>query len=368
MQRRQFLLATASIAVLGSIGAMFGYSITPKSGNIKRLIVSAAKHKNGQYFVIAATPSGHVVSQTQLPKRAHDTLSLTNKSNHVLVFARRPDTFAIEVNVITGEITRTFKSQKGRHFYGHGALSQDGRFLFTTENDFVTNRGLIVVRDTQNYQVVSEFNSGGIGPHQIKIMPGGNQLVVANGGIQTHPRFPRMKLNIDTMAPNLAYLDVESGEVVDTFTPPHHQQSIRHIDVNEDGVVLAGIQFQGDKNQKVPLVYSHKGQDQLQAMQTSNDIWANMRQYTASVIVSGNSAYVTCPRGDEITHWDLRTHTLIAQHTLKDVAGATHGLNASDSPIFSSGLGILMSSIGSIHAQQLSEFVFDNHMTSIVIT
>jgi hypothetical protein len=309
MRRRQFLLASAYFAALGSIGAITGHLMAPKRGNTKNLIVSAAKHKNGQ--------------------RAHDTLALTNKANHVVVFARRPDNFAIEVNVLSGEITRTFQSQKGRHFYGHGALSQDGLFLFTTENDFETNRGLIVVRDTQNYQVVGEFNSGGIGPHQIKVMPDGNQLVVANGGIQTHPEFPRMKLNIDTMAPNLAYLDIDSGMIIDTFISPHHQQSIRHIDVNDEGTVLVGIQFQGDKNQTVPLVYSHSGQDQLQVMHTSNTVWDSMRHYTASAFVSGNSAYLTCPRGDMITHWDLLTHTLIAQHTLKDVAGAAQGLSPS---------------------------------------
>jgi hypothetical protein len=364
MNRRQFLSAGASLAAFGGIYATGGYLSLPDSNSTNTLLVSAAQHKNGEHYVIAVSPTGDVISQTLLPKRAHDTLALVNKKNHVLVFARRPDTFALEINVLTGNVTHSFTSEEGRHFYGHGALSGDGHLLFTTENDYKSGRGIIVVRDTQNYQVIGEMDSGGVGPHQLKVMPNGKQLVVANGGILTHPDWPRMKLNIDTMAPNLAYIDIQSGAVINTFTPPNHQQSIRHIDVNEHGIVIAGIQFQGDKRNQLPLIYIHNGEDALQPMQAPEAVWHSMRQYTASVIVNGNEAYVSCPKGDMITHWSIDTKTLLAKKTLNDVAGIAQGAGLSRGPTFSSGLGKLVSLAPNTEIK-VSQFKFDNHMISL---
>ena len=39
----------------------------------------------------------------------------------------------------------------------------------------------------------------------------GETLVVANGGIATHPDLPRVKLNLPTMAPSLCFVDRRSG-------------------------------------------------------------------------------------------------------------------------------------------------------------
>ena len=43
-------------------------------------------------------------------------------------------------------------------------------------------------------------------PHEILRFPGSDTLIVANGGIQTHPDTGRAKLNIERMLPNLSYL------------------------------------------------------------------------------------------------------------------------------------------------------------------
>ena len=77
----------------------------------------------------------------------------------------------------------------GRHFYGHGCLSADKSVLFTTENDYDAVKGVIGIRDAKDFQSVGEYSSYGIGPHDIHLMPDGKTLVVANGGIQTHPDF-----------------------------------------------------------------------------------------------------------------------------------------------------------------------------------
>ncbi len=42
-------------------------------------------------------------------------------------------------------------------------------------------------------------------------MPGGRRLVVANGGLRTHPDTGRETLNPDDMSPNLALIDLATG-------------------------------------------------------------------------------------------------------------------------------------------------------------
>lgn len=180
--------------------------------------VNAANNK--QYCAVALDSTGNIKSKVYLPARGHDVLACSHKPGHALVFARRPDRFAMEIDFVNGKITHQFNTQTDTHFYGHGSLSKDGRYLYTTENLYNKGIGLVVVRDTQNYQVIERYTSGGIGPHQLAFLPNSNILVIANGGINTHPDYPRIKLNLDDMSPNLSYMDTSNGKIIDTFTPP----------------------------------------------------------------------------------------------------------------------------------------------------
>ncbi|HBM41824.1 MAG TPA: DUF1513 domain-containing protein, partial [Sulfitobacter sp.] len=64
-----------------------------------------------------------------------------------------------------------------------------------------------------------------------KRLPGGDTLVVANGGIDTHPDSGRAKLNIPTMRPNLTYIN--DRRILEQIELPHdmHRNSIRHLAV-----------------------------------------------------------------------------------------------------------------------------------------
>ena len=61
--------------------------------------------------------------------------------------------------------------------------------------------------------------NGSFGPHEIRLLPQGDTLVVANGGIETHPDSGRSKLNLPTMRPNLAYITID-GALKDRVAPP----------------------------------------------------------------------------------------------------------------------------------------------------
>ena len=83
---------------------------------------------------------------------------------------------------------------------------------------------------------------------------------IANGGILTHPDYERLKLNLDTMKPSIAYLDVAGGEVVEQvfLDDALHRLSIRHMALDAAGDVWFGCQWEGEPGERPPLVGRHR--------------------------------------------------------------------------------------------------------------
>jgi hypothetical protein len=361
INRRQFILG-ASQAVLA---AWLLPSCTTQQP--EQWVVSACNDQQNQNMAAAINSRGEIVSCVKLPARCHDSLALPQKPGHALVFCRRPNRFALEIDFISGNIVNSIQSQADSHFYGHGVLSRDGQYLYTTENLYDKKRGLVVVRDAHNYQVLDRFDSGGVGPHELALMPDGNTLVVANGGIETHPEQPRRKLNLAEMQPNLAYLDIVSGKILSSYAPPDNQLSIRHLIVSPSGSVYAGAQYQARKSTIQPLVFAHNGEDSLQAFTAPQTQWLRMQQYTSSLLVMDNLLCVSCPRGSHLSFWDTTTLSFIDQQPFSDVSGLAY----SDGRILaSSGEGLIKTLD---HTQPITgpakmgtlALKFDNHMTMI---
>ena len=361
INRRQFMLGASQAA----LAAWLLPACTAQKS--EQWLVSTCNDQQGQNMVAAINSQGQIVSTVNLPARGHDSLALPHKPGHALVFARRPDRFAIEVDFINSEIVSHIQSQADSHFYGHGAFSKDNKYLYTTENLYDKKRGLIVVRDAQTYQVLDRFDSGGIGPHELMLMPDGNTLVIANGGIETHPSQPRKKLNIKTMQPNLAYFDISTGKILSSYVPPDNQLSIRHLTVSPKGVVYTGAQYQGSRSSIQPLVFAHHGEDSLQAFIASQTQWFKMQQYTASLLVKDGLLCVSCPRGSHLSFWGTATQEFVGQQIFSDVSGVAY---SNGNLLASSGKGLLkklnhanpITGPTSISSLALK---FDNHMTMI---
>jgi hypothetical protein len=360
--RRQFLIATAI-----SSAAAIGY--IPFAQSKKQWLVSACSNNKNEHFVAAFDLNGTIINQVKLPARGHDAIAIPGKPGHALIFARRPGTFILEVDFINGRVTKKITSAENTHFYGHGVISEKHNILLTSENDFSSGQGRIMVRDSQDYRLLEQFDSGGVGPHQLRLMPDENSLVIANGGIRTHPDQPRKKLNITTMLPNMAYLTIASGKVDQKLSLNNHKLSIRHLDISKQGKVIAGLQYQGARNDLVPLAISHHGEDSLSFLSASNDIWRSMNQYTASVCIDDKLSLVaiSCPRADLITYWSLESGEYLTSEKFSDGAGLTR----IDKIYATSGKGRLITSrVTSKNSHDVKEFSFsnlkwDNHLTHI---
>ena len=71
----------------------------------------------------------------------------------------------------------------------------------------------------------------------------------------------REEMNLDRMRPSLVYLNRHNGALLEQVMPEHNQMSVRHLAMHDDGTVMIGIQFQGERHINVPLVLTHKRGD-----------------------------------------------------------------------------------------------------------
>lgn len=317
--RRTFITGAAAVGIAPS-------STWADVGNPNYL--SAAKMRDGSFLLFGLDADVRPLFSLPLPGRGHAAAGHPNRPEAV-AFARRPGTFAMVLDCARGTLTTTLVTPPERHFYGHGVFSEDGSRLFTTENAFEIGEGRIGIWAADDgYRRIGEFWSGGVGPHDIARLPGSDMLVVANGGIDTHPDTGREKLNIPTMRPNLAYITGE-GAVLDRveLQPEMHKSSIRHLAVRSDATVCFGCQWQGDLSDVPPLIGMHRLGEAAKLLRRDDPNHRALNGYVGSIAFSRDGAVVgfTAPRGGRAEFYDIGAAVWGQSSLSDDVCGIAPG-------------------------------------------
>ena len=325
--------------------------------------LSAAGLPDGGFALCGIGPDMDLRFQIALPGRGHAAAAHPTRPEAV-AFARRPGTFAVVIDCAAGRETAQMTAPKGRHFYGHGTFSLDGRWLYTTENDYEAARGVIGVWDAAHgYVRAGEFASGGVGPHEIRRMPASDVLVVANGGIETHPASGRTKLNIPVMQPNLAY--IEDGRVTETAELPRgmHKGSIRHIALSGSGEVAFGLQWQGGADGPTLVGLHRRGEAVRLCSAPDNDLRA-MQGYIGSVVFANGQreVAVTSPRGGLVQIFDAATAQYISSSEFADACGVVACLGGL---LVASGTGDLWRLGADARRAQHPALKWDNHLVAV---
>lgn len=332
--------------------------------------LTTARDKLSGNFRLARVDSDlNIVWEQPLPGRAHGT-NLTPDGKAALVVGRRPGKFAVLFNVADGETIRTLEPVTGRHFYGHGVFSRDASTLFTTENAYETGDGVIGVYDARDgYKRIGEFPSGGVGPHQLDLLPDGRTLTIANGGIQTHPDRGREKLNLDTMHSSLTLIDSESGTIKDDFRLADADDrllSLRHLALDGSRVVIVA-QDQATDGHKRQLTYycDTAGKEGLTPLATPGTAKPHFNGYCGSVAADAatGTVAVTSPRGNTVAIWRSKGtgYEWLGEVSLADCCGL-------GGCIVTTGSGIVrkMDAEGRTVAERSYPFrQWDNHLTPI---
>ncbi len=314
-RRRLLIGGAAALAV-----ARFGGAAAAPAG---APFVSSRADGAGANFVTGFDAAGGIVFDHALPARGHG--SAFGAQGRIVHFARRPGRFALVLDSY-GRVAARIDSVVGRHFEGHGAFSPDGGLLYATENDIEAARGVIGVYDAGDaFRRVAEFDSGGMDPHELRLMPDGTTLVVANGGILTHPDYPQENLDIAGMDPSLAYVDRRDGTLVARHRLPAElrQLSIHHLAVAGDGTVYAVVQDAIKRAEVLPLVIEHRPGAEPAWIDPGAPTTARLAGYCGSAAIDrgGRIVAVSSPRGGYVMFWDRAEQRALGGLELADVCG-----------------------------------------------
>lgn len=328
LKRRQFFV------LAGGLLAAPAFAVS--SAGRQPLFLSAASDSDDNHWVVGFEQTGNAVSQVfrhALPARAHH-IAVHDGLGIYVVLARRPGRYLWVGDLATGARLAEITVPHERHLYGHGVFSVDGSRFYTTENAWQLingDSGRVVAWDVAragnsiSMTRRAEFPSYGVGPHELLLKQQAGILVIANGGIRTHPDEPRENLNIDSMQPSLAYIDATAGDLLEQhmLDPAWHKASIRHMDLNAVGQVVLGIQYEGEPFDRVPLVATHIQGQPIRELWAPEPLQGQMSQYVGSVRydTSGDYFAATCPRGNLVTIWHADSGELVQSMRSRDGCG-----------------------------------------------
>lgn len=353
LDRRTFLrmAGAAWVATLGA-GPAFALSRTDA------VFASGYMDRDGTFGIAVLAEDGTVIDRTALPARSHG-MAFSPVTDHLVAFARRPGTFALVIDRSGKSEPVTIAAAEDRHFFGHGCFSPDGKLLYASENDFDANRGVIGLYDARDsYRRIGEYQTYGIGTHDLSVSDDGSLLIAANGGIETHPDFGRTKLNLDHMEPSLALIDAATGALVERHTLPQklRQLSTRHIDLDTKGRIWFACQYEGPRNDLPPLVgHFGKGED-LTFLSLPEDTTIGLANYVGAIAINRreNQVGLTSPNGGRFVVLDADSGRVLSEEAVPDAAG-----------IAAARQGFAVSSYDGRFADRREDLVFDQHITGL---
>lgn len=318
--RRKFLQA-AGLAYVAALTDRQAFALTRTDA----LYAAAFQKADGSHGFALIGESGDTLTEHRLTGRGHG-FATSPATGWSVAFARTPGNFGYAFRADGKAEPVAFLSPASRHFYGHGAFSPDGRILFTTENDFENDAGIIGLYEPQNgFRRLGEFASGGIGPHEMLLTADGKGLWVANGGIATHPSSGKAKLNLDTMRSSICLIDLKHGNILARHETPANWQrlSLRHMAADDKGRIWIGAQHEGAATENAPLVARCGTDDGLTFIDLPPHTIGAMKNYIGSVAASGdgNRIAFTSPTGGALLVIDAATGTVCAQEQITSVCG-----------------------------------------------
>ena len=353
IDRRSFIKAA---------GVPFLASLAPRSlfalERTDAVFASAFRGRDGAYGVATLSEAGEIIDTVTLPARAHG-MAFSSKTGLTVAFARRPGTFFVAFDPRSRRPPVVINTPEGRHFYGHGQFSPDGTILYASENDFDANRGVIGLYDARDgFRRLGEYDAHGIGTHDMTVSADGAMIVIANGGIETHPDFGRTKLNIDRMEPSLVLLDCATGSLIQKHSLPDRlkQLSTRHVDLGNDGRIWFACQYEGPRNDLPPLAgYFSKGDD-LRFVDLPDETTGRLANYVGAIAVNRKAGIVglTSPNGNAFVTLDEKNGAVLSETTVREAAG-----------VAASAKGTIASSYDGHFAGKLSNVAWDQHIVRI---
>lgn len=292
--------------------------------------LAAARRPDGSFALFGIDETGDDLFAVPLPDRAHSSAVHPHLAQAV-VFGRRPGRYAVLFDCGSGAVLGTLTPPDGLVFCGHGAYDAPGARLYTSEAETETGAGRIGIWDASDgLRRIGMLDSGGTGPHECILLPGG-RLAVANGAIENGADGKPDPLDLAEMQPNLTYIDLAAGTILQRLhlDGALRQNSIRHLAVRPDGLLAFAMQWHGDPTAKPALLGLHReGEAAPRLLAAPDALQAAMQGYAGSIAFSGDGQQVaiSSPLGGLIDAFATETGAHAWRSARPDLCGlAPHG-------------------------------------------
>jgi len=368
-------MATEASGIRGLAGralrAILPFAREEGGATARQVFVSSVRVGPRQHELLLIDERGASVGRMKLAGRAHD-IAIDPERKRLAVFARRPGYFAVIVDAQSCTPLATITPPEGHHFFGHGIFSADGRLLYATENRFGDDRsrGVVGIYDAsgESYERIGEFETLGVDAHEMLLAGDGRTLVIANGGIETHPDYGRQKLNLAEMRPSIVRIDSETGDLLDetVLDGSLNRLSMRHMTFDGAGAVWFGCQWEGERGVRPPLVGRIGRDGKAKLMAFPDKVAPLARNYIGSVVASrdGSTIATSSPIGGQVFFWDASSGDFRDVVALPDGCGvaATEG----EAFLATAGDGRVMRAEGGrLTPVARRDAQFDNHLRRI---
>lgn len=368
-RRREILLGLC--ALLGS-PKLLASAVQPQA---RQEFWLSAQGKTSDSYGLACIGSTGQSQVLHCALRGHGLAQNPQAAEQVVLFPRHPGRSAVVFNLHSQQVSQQFDSLPGNIMSGHGCYSADGQFLYCVEVNEKTGAGFISVRETTHFKTQQTFSSYGIGPHEIKLMPDRQTLVLANGGLINDAN--GKLLNPESIDSSLVYINRHSGALNGQYRVAEKTASLRHIDVDADGTVAIAMQLQREAcphQELVPLCAIQRGTQAIELLNCPEILLSHLQDYVGSVAINPKTgiAGFTSPRGNLACFWHIRSAQFAAYHSLNDVCGISVNASA-ERFLLSTSLGQLRQ-LDAVSLQEIpgsrienKHIAFDNHLLTVRI-
>ena len=292
LARRTFLasLAAASVTMPGAGRGAAGDAA----------YLATATLDDGTPVLVGLDIAGVERFRVPLPARAHAGAAHPTRAETV-VFARPPGNFALVTDIAAEQVIAELAPPDGCQLNGHGVYADGGATLLTVEQTALGSEGLIGFWDVASgYTRIGEIPTHGRGPQDVRLMPDGRTLVVANAGTGAETG---TAASSPEEAPSLSYVSL-AGELLERTRLAAEQTSgaIRRLALRDDGLVGFALQWSGDPESGQPVLGLHRRGTRPVLAQPPRAEAQAMRGHAGAIAFSGDGTEiaVSSPRGGRL--------------------------------------------------------------------
>ena len=246
------------------------------------------------------------------------------------MFGHEPSNQSCEFDFKRKKLLRVQLAAEHHHFYGHGGYSPDGRFLYSTENNYEKDFGVINIRDEETMKIVDQFSTFGTEPHEILFLSDGKTAVAANGGIRTRPDVEGGKKALGDLNSSVTWVDLGSKKLIQKTEIPSPGMSLRHLAQLNPDLVAVAIQDKSFGTAPGGLIVLCHRTEGPQMLATDPQLRKRMNHHTLSIRkISPYQFAVTSPNGSLVTFWNSRNGSLEKEISVPKASGLAWSVDSS---------------------------------------